>query len=179
MSHHVCHRMMSHHWWPPDDSINIELILLARVIYLLVLSKLCIIPPTHLSHLRMSGGIVSVPGYLLPGLFYAHAFIAYVFSDRPLASHSYSHGAWSWCSQNETGVQESDSIQTRIRLDQTGFNWFKHSWYMTPITYYLPQLKSQGSVDPTGSQQLKSPDAHLPSFLSLEWLTMMMSSLSH
>lgn len=24
--------------------------------------------------------------------------IAYYFTDRPLASHSYSHGAWSWCS---------------------------------------------------------------------------------
>ena len=31
-----------------------------------------------------------------PFLYYVINYV--LFTDRPLASHSYSHGAWSWCS---------------------------------------------------------------------------------
>ena len=75
---------------------------------------------------------------------YSYDVINYVlFTDRPLASHSYSHGAWSWCSVYSVMSKRNYDVILCYYYVIIMTHTFKHSWYMTlpyhvsPIIYSL------------------------------------------
>ena len=90
---------------------------------------------------------------------YSYYVINYVlFTDRPLASHSYSHGAWSWCSVYSVMSKRNYDVIFKLLLRHYDDS------YVQTFLIYDPTLSRISNYLLTQSQI--SPDAHLPSFLS-------------